>query len=141
LLALTFSVTGSSQASIPALTPGAVILTDGQGEYPLGLYLEILEDPTGQLTIEDITSPEYNTRFRPRQQAVPNLGFTDSVIWTRLRLRNEASLNRQWWLEIGFANIHYADLYTPSPDGPGFVHKQTGTLRPFASYVGPAARG
>ena len=27
-------------------------LTDDQGEYPLGLHLEILEDPSGELTID-----------------------------------------------------------------------------------------
>lgn len=30
----------------------SVILTDEQVEYPLGLHLAYLEDPTGQLTIE-----------------------------------------------------------------------------------------
>ena len=35
-----------------------VILNDTTGEYPLGLYLEILEDKEGKLTIDDIQKPE-----------------------------------------------------------------------------------
>ena len=31
-----------------------VILTGNQDEYTLGLHLEILEDPSGQLTIDDV---------------------------------------------------------------------------------------
>jgi hypothetical protein len=58
LLALTFSGTDSVRASIPTLTPGAIILTDRQGEYPLRLHLEILGDLTGLLTIKNITSRE-----------------------------------------------------------------------------------
>lgn len=43
LLALTFSGAGHALANAPALIPGPVILTDGQGGYLLGLHLEILE--------------------------------------------------------------------------------------------------
>ena len=45
----------------------SVILTDARDKYPLGLYLELLEDPGAELTIEDVTSPEYATRFVPSQ--------------------------------------------------------------------------
>ena len=50
---------------LPALTQSSdtppqdfLILTDEQGEYPLGRYLDILEDSSGELTIEDVISPE-----------------------------------------------------------------------------------
>ena len=52
---------------IPALAqandpppPEPLILTDEQGEYPLGLHMEILEDPSGELTIEEVSSPEFD---------------------------------------------------------------------------------
>ena len=40
--------------------PAPVVLTGSQGEYPLGLHLELLEDPIGELTIEEVVSPEYD---------------------------------------------------------------------------------
>ena len=109
--------------------PKPVVLADEQGEYPLGLHLEILEDPSGELTIEDVASPEFDSRFVPSQVEVPNYGFTDSAYWTRVRLRNETSLVRQWLLEVGFANMQFVDLYSPSPSGEGFDVKQSGSLR------------
>jgi len=56
--------------------PDMLVLYDEQGEYPLGRYLDILEDPSGELTIEDVTSPEYSTRFVRSQAAVPIYGYT-----------------------------------------------------------------
>ncbi len=116
------------QAQSPVL-----VLTDAQSEYPLGLYLEILEDPTGQLTIEDIVSPEYADRFKPSQKKVPNLGFTDSAYWVRFHVRNESRDITQWQLEIGASDMIYIDFYHPLPDGQGFDRIQTGRALPFAS--------
>ena len=121
-----------AQVSNPP-TPDPVILTDEQDEYPLGLHLGILEDPTGELTIEDVTSPEYAAQFVPSQDEVPNYGFTDSVYWLRLRLDNQTLHTNEWLLEQGFANMHFVDLFTPLPGGDGFAVKQSGVLRPAST--------
>lgn len=107
-----------------------LVLTDQQGEYPLGRYFDILEDPGGELTIEDVSSPEYAPRFVRSQVAVPNFGFTDSAYWLRLQLRNETSLTNQWLLEANFPNLNYIDLYSPSEQG-AFIKKESGGLRKF----------
>ena len=114
-----------------ALQP--VTLTDEQGEYPLGLHLEILEDPGGALTIDDVSSPAYEAQFAPSQVEAPTYGFTDSVYWVRFRLDNQTRLATEWLLEVDFANTHYVDLYSPVRDGQGFEVKQSGTLRPVST--------
>lgn len=108
-----------------------VILTDEQGEYPLGLYLEILEDPSGQLTIEQVSSSDYDDQFIPSQEKVPNFGYTNSVYWVRFRLKDEAQ--QQWRLEISYAITQYINLYLPRVDNSGFWVKETGFLLPFHS--------
>ena len=45
--------------------PGPVILSDEQGEYRLGPHLEVLEDPSGELTIQQVTSPVFEGQFSP----------------------------------------------------------------------------
>ena len=87
-----------------------LILTDERKEYPLGLFLEILEDPSGELTIEDVTSQEFSARFIPSQVEVPNLGFTDSAYWVRFQVHNESQLTDKWMLDVGFAKMNYVDL-------------------------------
>lgn len=110
-----------------------VVLTDAQEEYPLGLHMDILEDPGGELTVDQVSSPAYETQFIPSQRESPNYGFTNSVYWVRLDLDNETHKADQWLLEVNFANMHYVDLYTPLPDGNGFELKQTGILRPVST--------
>jgi signal transduction histidine kinase len=110
-----------------------VILTDQQGEYPLGRNLEILEDPGGKLTIQDVISPEYNSQFTASSVAVPNYGFTQSAYWVRFHLKNNTAKTDRWLLETSFANMQYEDLYLPGPTGAGWIVKQSGSLRPFSS--------
>jgi len=50
---------------IPFTAP--VILNDNQNIYPLGLHLDILEDPSGKLTIEEVASHQFENRFVPSQ--------------------------------------------------------------------------
>ena len=118
-----------AQGSAP-LNQESLILTDEQGQYPLGLYLDILEDPSGQLTIAEVTSPEYAARFERSQVDVPIYGYTNSTFWLRMGLRNETSLTNQWLLETNFQNLNYVDLYLPSEQG-GYWVKESGALRPF----------
>ena len=113
--------------------PEPLVLNDQQSEYPLGLQLQILEDPTGKLTIDDVSSPAYNSQFVPNQVEVPNYGFSNSAYWVRFRLANEAPQNTEWLLKVGFANMHYVDLYSPLPASEGFTVKQTGSLRPLST--------
>ena len=110
-----------------------LILSDQQGEYPLGFFLDILADPGGDLTIKDVTSPNYAARFSPSKVEVPNYGFTNSAYWVRFQLLNESQQNTMWLLEMGFANMQYIDLYSPLAGSEGFTAKQTGALRPVSS--------
>jgi signal transduction histidine kinase len=110
-----------------------VILTDRQGKYPLGLHLEILEDPSANLTITDVSSSAFAARFTPSKAQNPVYGFTESAYWVRLELDNETSRMTDWMITVNFANMHYVDLYTPLPDGTGFSINQSGTLRPISA--------
>ena len=138
--AIGFSQTAPTNLYTPALAQGSnppisdpLILTDAQGKYPLGLHVDILEDPQGELTIEAVASPEFESQFTPSLEEVPNYGFTNSAYWVRVDLDNETRQIDEWLLELGFANMHYADLYTPLPDGEGFEVKQTGSLMPVST--------
>jgi signal transduction histidine kinase/PAS domain-containing protein len=125
------------ESASPVVLTDEVILTDGIAEYALGLHLEILEDPDGRLTIEQVASPEYSEQFVPSQDKAPNLGYTDSAYWVRFRARNETAETHDWRLELGFANIQHVALYTPLAQSgnleSGFAVKQTGTSHPFST--------
>jgi hypothetical protein len=129
LLALPLSAL-AQRGDIPR--PDPVILTDQQEQYLLGLHLELLVDPSGQLTIEDITSLEYDDQFTPSQDEVPNFGYTDAAVWVRFQVDNEANPANSWRLAVEEERHGYIDMYAPAPDGSGLVHQQAGRLRPFS---------
>lgn len=128
MLVLVFFSTALAQSENPPASE-RVILTDQQGEYPLGLHLQILEDPGGELTIEDVSSPAFAEKFTLSLVEVPNYGFTESAYWVRFSLDNQTRLTDYWMLDIGFPNTHYVDFYAPLSNGEGFSVKQSGVLR------------
>jgi hypothetical protein len=119
-------------SSIPcfARSDNIVVLTDEQEKYDIGLSLEYLEDSSGSLDIDDVTSPEFREQFVPSRKKVLNIGLTASAFWVRFRVRNESVLTTSWLLEHGFANMHHVDFYRPLPDGYGFKAIKTGIFRP-----------
>jgi signal transduction histidine kinase/PAS domain-containing protein len=130
--------TAGKATPTPKITPalpdaGPVILTDAQDAYPLGLHMQFLEDRSGRLTIDEVASPEFDSRFTQSQVVAPTFGYTDSAYWIRFSLLNKASPTERWVLQMQFPNMHYVDLYTPRADGTGFSVKQTGVMRPLST--------
>lgn len=108
-----------------------VVLTDEKKEYNLGLNLEILEDKTRELTIEDVTSATLEAKFIPNTKPVPNLGVKQSAIWLRFQVKNEASLQKKWQLILADTRMGNIDVYIPQDNGQDFIVKKTGRYLPF----------
>ena len=130
MLLLTAYASAFAQGGEPP-RPGAVILGDDQGRYRLGPHMQILEDPSGELGIQEVTSPEFEGQFTPSQAAAPGFGFTRSVYWARFRVKNETLGADEWLLAVNFANMEFVDLYLPAPGGEGYLVKESGAKRPF----------
>jgi serine phosphatase RsbU (regulator of sigma subunit)/anti-sigma regulatory factor (Ser/Thr protein kinase) len=110
----------------------AFIIIPGMDHAVLGKHLEILEDPAGSLTINDILSLPYSSQFRKVEQDEPGFGFTSSVYWLKLSIKNSRDEAVDWLLEIAYPPLDYISLYTPGENG-GYTVKNTGDRRPFSS--------
>jgi signal transduction histidine kinase/CheY-like chemotaxis protein len=108
-----------------------VILTDKKLEYSLGLHLEIFEDKTQKLPIEDVVKQN----FIPNNKPNPNLGINKSAIWVRFRVKNIASLYQKWHLILADSRMGNIELYVPKENNPGFIIKKTGRYLPFNTRV------
>ncbi|MGK7923301.1 MAG: 7TM diverse intracellular signaling domain-containing protein, partial [Trichodesmium sp.] len=106
-----------------------VVLNDKIQKYPLGLHLEIFEDKTRELTIEDVVNQE----FTPSNQNIPNLGVKTSAIWVRFRVKNEASLTQKWILTVNDTRTGTVDFYSYQEDNKGFKIIKTGRFLPFST--------
>jgi hypothetical protein len=67
--------------------PPPLILSDDQTMVRLGRYMQILEDPTGELTIQDVSSSEYSNKYIASKVEAPNFGYSSSTYWVRFQLR------------------------------------------------------
>jgi two-component system sensor histidine kinase/response regulator len=95
-------------------------------------YWTVLEDAGQALTIEDVSTPEFNARFQkpPLQRDSLGFGLRSSAIWLRLTVQNSTPVEMQRLLEIGFPHLHHVELYAPTDHG--FRQIVTGHARPFS---------
>ena len=91
-------------------------LKKGKGSYQIGVNLDILEDPTGKLTIYDVNKPEWAQKFKRSQKEVPNYGQTDKAYWVRFRVKNLSDLKR-WYLYFEYSLIDNMHFYRKVPGG------------------------
>ena len=99
----------------------------------LGRYLEVLEDPGGRLTLEQIRSPEIAARFVPVTEAAPSIGYTRSAYWVRLEVDNDSPASRAWLLEFAYPHTDDLTLFVPHQARSGYDARKTGDHLPHAS--------
>ena len=94
------------------LYPGFIInLNPSIEKFSLGHYLEILEDPEGFLTYDEVSSPESREFFIQSDEKIPNFGFSDSVYWVRFTLNNPQKYLQEYYLEYSLPLTDNIDLY------------------------------
>lgn len=91
-------------------------------------HVELLEDPTGELSIDQVRA----ARFAPATLADANVGFTDSVWWARVTLRNDEAVERELFVRQTYPLIDYLDVYEELGESRWREH-HTGDRRPFAT--------
>ncbi|MDH4198774.1 MAG: SpoIIE family protein phosphatase [Spirochaetia bacterium] len=107
-----------------------VNIYDAMGKYRLGHYLEILEDPSRQMTFEQISSPKARNLFVESQSEIPNFGFSDSVFWVRFRLLNSAKYSKEYYLEFSQPLTDHITIYYLDENG-SYKTKKAGDNLPF----------
>ncbi len=120
------AVAGRSWAAAP------VEVDDRTESRPLGRALELLPDPEGRWTIDEVSRPPLSEQFSPSSEDVPNFGFTTTAYWYRVTLVDASSENsRSWLLEIGYPLLDFVDAYLPRVGG-GTDVVRIGRLRPYS---------
>ncbi len=104
-------------------------INDVTQEYSLGKYISVLEDPSGQLTINDVTKNRYTNQYKHHSSDSVQLGFSNSTYWIRLKIKNNSTLNG-WSLIQWYVNSHYFDLYIPTDNAQNYQVLYSGNLRP-----------
>lgn len=131
---------------------GMLTLESSRGNYPLAPYVEVLEDPTRELTINEILKGEHPGRFVPSLANTLNFGVSSSAFWLRFSIldeRTERGVLTSWVVDLTWENLESVRLFTPDPEAPGgYRQLETGSryqqpaspmrgLRPVLPLDGP----
>lgn len=119
---------------------GTVVDAAGVTTQPLTLttYVSVLEDPTGNLTLVDVQSPELQTRFQGDQPpgSALAMGFTRSAFWLKLQLSNSSDAPLQRFLVVENPRVSHVQASIPQADG-SYKTVNTGSDVPQSSKVYP----
>jgi hypothetical protein len=98
--------------SLQANAEDVITLTDKE-EYQVitNEYIEVLEDTTGKLTIEDMVNPVVSSRFYVVNRNYALNEHVGSVYWARFKIKNLSSNQKKWLLEILDSRQNDIQLY------------------------------
>ncbi|WGZ94687.1 MAG: response regulator [Candidatus Thiothrix putei] len=95
---------------VVAADTSTLILTDSQDTVSAAPFMAVLEDPSRQLTLQQVTSAAFDEKFTVNtSQNAPSFGRSRSAYWVRFTLINQSSL--KWYaLSDAFLEDEY-DFY------------------------------
>lgn len=108
----------------------ALTLEPAARRVSLATHVQVLEDPSGALTIEQVRSEPWSRKFQPSPVRAGDLNFaySESAYWLRIALQRSAQAPQRWILELPFVKLAEVDFYDPG-DAPVL----TGSSRPLES--------
>ena len=108
-----------------------VMVDDAFRERVIGLDVDILEDPSTTLSIDDVRSDSYANRFFASVKSSTSFGFTRSAYWLRFALQDARSARMQaqsgdLLLTLGFGQLDWLDLWCFDAAGNRVLHQRAG---------------
>ncbi len=136
LLSLLVVISGRAQASRgPSPRRLRPLVLDQADRYSLNGLLQILLDPTGKLSLEQLTTSGPRHRFTT-VFSTPNLGLSQAVLWGRFALENPSPRPQALLLAVEYPTLDQFTLFVPRPGG-GFQPLQAGDSVPPSPQVMP----
>ncbi len=113
--------------SIQTFAQQPVVLTDATSLISIGKQIEVFEDPGETLSLQQILSPEYQSRFKKSNQQVPNYGTKQTAVWCKISIKNTSP--KEWILNVDFPILHSVSLFQPL--GNAYIKEEIGRSTPF----------
>ncbi len=88
-----------------------IIVTQEKEEYILGLGMDILEDKSGKLTLNDILHPETAKFFQQSSEKAPGFGFSNSSYWARIKIKSSLPKDATYYIELKYPMLDHVELY------------------------------
>lgn len=121
-----FYLSLSAISNIPVI-PDTILFSDVKHEFYIGNSVQILEDKTNSLAIDDVIA---SSDFFSSNQSVPNFGFSSSSFWLKFKVKN-ISNEENLLIELANPNLDEIEFYTLLPNG-DYVVKKVGEYQVFS---------
>jgi len=108
----------------------ALRITPGQPSFNVHPVAEELEDPRGQLTLQDLIAGGASEGFQPARAALSRHGFTRPAYWYRFTIDNPSTDPQRMLLVLRTPWLDTVHLYAADAGG-GFHEKLMGDDLPF----------
>ena len=92
-----------------------IIIQSNKSPQLIGQNIEFLEDESGNLTIEDIVSFEYQTKFKKNNKSIFAHPATASNFWLKFTVENHTE--DEIFLELNSIHIWHIDFYASDSIG------------------------
>lgn len=79
--------------------------------------LEYFEDEKGTLTIQDVSSPDFDNKFTINKRYYPQNTSLKSTYWVRVKIKHNNTSQKLWLLEFYDQTIDYVEAYIPDDKG------------------------
>jgi two-component system, sensor histidine kinase LadS len=99
----------------------------------IGKSLYFLEDPSGNLTIDELKKEYYQNKFSLYQKDIFTFPSTKSKFWFKVLIRNQT--NEDSLLEVGSLHSWFIDFYEVDETGKVLRKIETGTMRPVENKI------
>lgn len=100
----------------------AVTINDDLEQYIFSFQeIEYLEDASGNLKIEQVTSSAYTNQFKPSVTFSPLNYNRDSYYWYRVKIKHTSS-SKRWQVEFFDQTIDHIEFYIPTNYGAYDLH-------------------
>lgn len=111
-----------------------ISLDNSQKLLLIGASVSFLVDTTNQLTIEQVSQPNFQIKFAKNEQIVPNFANTTSTIWGKFSINNISKT--KYLLEIATPLLTSITFYSPnaySTNSNEYKIYKVGSALPFSS--------
>ena len=89
----------------------------------LATSARIAENPYHSWTVEEIAKGKYDAQFNTINEPIPNLNFTTSNYWVKLRVTNPENAVSEFYLEVARPLTNVINLYRERDGKPEALYK------------------
>jgi|GEM_PF-4468075 len=114
---LTFIALLLMTPSVICAAPHNIVLDDSTLKLSLTRNLEVFEDTSGGLGIEDIRAGKADNYFTSPAKDFLNYGLTVSALWLRFDAENRGTTKHHWMLSYDYPQIGLIDVYIDKSNG------------------------